>query len=378
MSTTNLGLIKPELTDAADITAMNENWDKIDTELVAKVPQVAYYEDAEIEADTILEPFRIIHMVNTNTQLKRVLGASYAYLFTFCYEKAITTKNRIQFAMAYTNNSMATRQYYNGVWSEWRKIYNSNDIVPIANGGTGSSKRNNAYYNLAFIGTDPVTTIDDDTPTMWQDLGSGYARFVTDGLLNNQPSRYGLLMSYGKNSDIFQIWRSIPSGATYWRSGNVDGWGNVWTKVYDANNPPSASEIVDLPTTKTASYIGVAQIGLTEGSETIAEIATKLPTNSMLYYTVSSTSNISEFPNGNYGLLVVDKTTNSRVLFTFTNNLGQQWVGTYSHTANGDTWSDWGSVYNANTPMVLTQYQHYGINLPEPGTEGRIFFKVVG
>lgn len=32
MSTTtkNFGLIKPELTDAADITAMNENWDKID------------------------------------------------------------------------------------------------------------------------------------------------------------------------------------------------------------------------------------------------------------------------------------------------------------------------------------------------------------
>lgn len=35
MSTTtaNLGLIKPELTDAADITATNENWDKIDEKL---------------------------------------------------------------------------------------------------------------------------------------------------------------------------------------------------------------------------------------------------------------------------------------------------------------------------------------------------------
>ena len=33
MTTTNFGLIKPELTDAADITAMNPNWDKIDTEL---------------------------------------------------------------------------------------------------------------------------------------------------------------------------------------------------------------------------------------------------------------------------------------------------------------------------------------------------------
>lgn len=32
--TTNLKLIKPELTDAADITAMNANWDKIDESII--------------------------------------------------------------------------------------------------------------------------------------------------------------------------------------------------------------------------------------------------------------------------------------------------------------------------------------------------------
>lgn len=32
-TTTNYGLVKPELTDAADITAMNPNWDTIDAEL---------------------------------------------------------------------------------------------------------------------------------------------------------------------------------------------------------------------------------------------------------------------------------------------------------------------------------------------------------
>lgn len=34
--TPNLGLIKPDLTDVADITMMNSNWDKIDEELVPK------------------------------------------------------------------------------------------------------------------------------------------------------------------------------------------------------------------------------------------------------------------------------------------------------------------------------------------------------
>ena len=32
-TTTNLGLVKPEMTDAADITAMNGNWDKLDTQI---------------------------------------------------------------------------------------------------------------------------------------------------------------------------------------------------------------------------------------------------------------------------------------------------------------------------------------------------------
>lgn len=32
-TTTNLGLVKPEMTDAADITAMNGNWDKLDTHI---------------------------------------------------------------------------------------------------------------------------------------------------------------------------------------------------------------------------------------------------------------------------------------------------------------------------------------------------------
>lgn len=38
-TTTNLGLVKPELTDAADITAMNENWDKIDEKLHDTLPK---------------------------------------------------------------------------------------------------------------------------------------------------------------------------------------------------------------------------------------------------------------------------------------------------------------------------------------------------
>lgn len=37
-STTNYKLFKPELTDPADITQINVNWDKIDDELIKKAP----------------------------------------------------------------------------------------------------------------------------------------------------------------------------------------------------------------------------------------------------------------------------------------------------------------------------------------------------
>ena len=40
-TTTKLGLVKPEMTDAADITAMNENWDKIDTNIQNSITHIA-------------------------------------------------------------------------------------------------------------------------------------------------------------------------------------------------------------------------------------------------------------------------------------------------------------------------------------------------
>jgi hypothetical protein len=36
-STANFGLVKPELTDAADITMMNDNWDKVDKLLKSSI-----------------------------------------------------------------------------------------------------------------------------------------------------------------------------------------------------------------------------------------------------------------------------------------------------------------------------------------------------
>ena len=88
-------------------------------------------------------------------------------------------------------------------------------------------------------------------------------------------------------------------------------------------------------------YTDLTQIGLTLGTETIESIATRLPAYSRLTLTVGSTNNSEIYPNGNYGLLVVEKTVNSRIVFTFTNNQAKRWIGVYSINSAGDTWTDW-------------------------------------
>lgn len=92
------------------------------------------------------------------------------------------------------------------------------------------------------------------------------------------------------------------------------------------------------------TYTSLDQIGLTEGSETIESIASKLPTYSILSYVVGSNSNLAQYPNSNYGLLVVNKTVPSRIVFTFTNSQGTQHEGHFAITSNGNTWTGWQQI----------------------------------
>lgn len=91
-------------------------------------------------------------------------------------------------------------------------------------------------------------------------------------------------------------------------------------------------------------YTDLAQIGLTAGSETIETIATKLPTYSRLLVTVGADNNLSIYPNQNFGLLIVEKTVNTRNMYTFINNQGAVWQAVYAISASGNTWSGWKDI----------------------------------
>lgn len=97
------------------------------------------------------------------------------------------------------------------------------------------------FSEIAFLGTNPITSTTNDTTANWATLGSGYAWYNTTNQLTNQPSQWGFVVSYSQGADIFQIWNSQSGGPTYFRSGNGAGWNGGWRKVYDTSNITSGT-----------------------------------------------------------------------------------------------------------------------------------------
>jgi hypothetical protein len=69
-------------------------------------------------------------------------------------------------------------------------ILNKIDVLDTAHGGTGATTKKEAFANLAYLGNNPISSTEEDTPQKWLELGSGYAKFDTNNLMNNQPEQY--------------------------------------------------------------------------------------------------------------------------------------------------------------------------------------------
>lgn len=113
---------------------------------------------------------------------------------------------------------------------------------------------------------------------------------------------------------------------------------NVVHDVYGGHNVEDLREQAGL---RMRDYTDLAQLGLTEGAETVEQIAMALPIYSRLTLAVGQNGNASAYPDGNIGLLVVEKATQSRIKFTFTSNQAEMWVGMYAINSTGNTWTGW-------------------------------------
>lgn len=81
------------------------------------------------------------------------------------------------------------------------------------------------------LGTNPVASTTADTDPTWAALGSGLAWYDTAGLLNGQPSQYGLVLSATTGNDVGQLFKSQRDGGLYLRGGNASGGFGPWRLI---------------------------------------------------------------------------------------------------------------------------------------------------
>ena len=99
---------------------------------------------------------------------------------------------------------------------------------------------------------------------------------------------------------------------------------------------PSAKAVYDnaINGKNLKTYTNLSQMGLTEGSETLSDIATNMENESTAVLSIHANCNVSEYPIG-YGVLVVNKLNIYRVSFIFTETGGgagsiRQWFASYN------------------------------------------------
>ena len=88
--------------------------------------------------------------------------------------------------------------------------------------------------NMYYGRTNPITSTSGDTTRAWTRLGTGYYYFNTAGYLIDQPSQYGFLINtvLPGHTEVSQIWIQQANAQIYARSGNTNGWGSTWKKVF--------------------------------------------------------------------------------------------------------------------------------------------------
>lgn len=184
--TEKLKLKLPETSDWADITALNDNFQALDSWL------------EQLKSD-------IIAKLN-DTPAK---------------EHTHTKKDITDFP-----TSLPASDVHDWAKQPDKPVYTAGEVEARPNTWTPN------LPDVAFLGENPVKSTADDTTDQWCRIGSGYAWYCASGLLTGQPAQYGFLLNYVNGSDVFQIWNSQNAGPMYTRSGNANGWGGSWKRYY--------------------------------------------------------------------------------------------------------------------------------------------------
>lgn len=108
---------------------------------------------AAINPDTTTD-----HLILTDKNTP--MGNGYfMYIMTFFFVDKSTYNNRAQIAIPYGQaGSMYHRYYSEGAWTDWKRHMNADEVISLANGGTGATTWQNARNNLRIYQATIVIT----------------------------------------------------------------------------------------------------------------------------------------------------------------------------------------------------------------------------
>lgn len=292
-TTTNYGLIKPELTDAADITATNGNWDKIDAELKKKSGwgeelQMISGEQTESYAvfgerfDAIMTdmPVRSVRQVVVSAPWAYGQGYFLSDVYKYNDTNAIVIALSTQRAEANTGYGWRFAKK-DGVWAQPEWV--NPPMTPNAEYRTTERISGKAVYTRSVNG---VTQYRLDGETTWKpyadavgaikksgDTMTGVLTFkaVDNGMGNfhknhTETADYGTRMQdVSKDGKYAELNVRAGTDSAYFR-GNDE----VWRKLYHEGYKPTATDVGALPTAggKMTGVLTTPQIDVTDGYTT--------------------------------------------------------------------------------------------------------------
>ncbi len=251
-TTTNLGLVKPELTDAADITAMNQNWDILDTTLVAKF---VVTKETPVSANTLIENGFYRCYFDDSTHENYDFPCKYGSLWTLG-----SSSYKAQLCLDVLNNVYYFRTTSNAsTWKAWKRIIT--DAEQGTKGQFLGFTEDNKIGNLdlpsakdyMFRGIIQANNL--KASESLKDVGT-YQIYLEniDPATYNYPNKYGMLTVERGTSYFKQTFYDMVGKVIYYRS-SVDT-GTTWTEwrmIYDTVNKPKPADIGAAPTSHASS-----------------------------------------------------------------------------------------------------------------------------
>ncbi|MBQ6480520.1 MAG: hypothetical protein IJI45_05335 [Anaerolineaceae bacterium] len=131
-------------------------------------------------------------------------------------------------------------------------------------------------YALTFATFNaPITSAANDTPANWAALGNICCYYKESNQLNDQPSKYGMLLSIFAFENVSQLWFTQPTaaggaGKIYRRAGNSSGWIYPWKEVLQSGESVIPIESGGTGQTTVAAARNALGLGNTSGAVPIA------------------------------------------------------------------------------------------------------------